>query len=184
MERAIEHHCLPRAAQPCLQCGEMLPTVTYCAICGADITPRHTCAPRPLEHTCPPMPPPVRCLQCGELLPAALFCTTCGADITPRHRCKAAPLTAVPRPDPLHRCPAYALERCDRCGGLLPGRTYCSRCGMDITPPHVCPPAEQPHVCPPYLTIPRRCPHCGEYLPAPRHCPQCGADITPLHVCG
>ncbi len=183
MERAIEHRCLPRPAYSCPHCGDSVPAPQFCKVCGADISPVHQCLPRPLPHVCPPAPLRGRCLACGEPPPTPRFCVTCGADITPSHRCKAAPPTQVPRPDPLHICPALKLDRCPHCGELLPGRTYCAQCGMDITPPHVCRPVSQVHICPPYLTMPRRCSHCGETLPAPKHCAQCGADITPEHVC-
>jgi hypothetical protein len=183
VNKPVEHHCLLRPARPCLLCGEMLEPPVYCAVCGAEVTPPHICVPRPLAHTCPPSPPPGRCLACGEALPTPLFCATCGADITPVHRCKAAPPTQIPRPDPLHICPAYELEHCEQCGALLPGQTYCTRCGMDITPAHVCKPSAAPHACPPHLTMPRRCSHCGEMLPAPQHCTRCGANITAIHVC-
>jgi hypothetical protein len=178
-----EHRCLPRTGQPCPHCGEIMPTPSFCERCGADITPAHFCAPRPLSHVCPPAPPAGRCLACGESLPAAHFCPTCGANITPSHRCKAAPPTHVPRPDPVHLCPALPLGRCGQCGELLPALRFCESCGVEITPTHFCRPRPEPHTCPPYLVMPRRCSHCGETMPAPQHCTQCGADITPRHSC-
>lgn len=178
-----QHQCLPRAAAPCPHCGEMLGAPAYCETCGADITPRHVCQPRPLPHLCAEKPAVGRCLACGEALPAAHFCKTCGADITPSHRCPAAPPTHVHRADPVHVCPSLKLSRCPDCGEYLPALVYCEDCGVDITPPHVCAPPVEAHGCPPHLTMPRRCSHCGELLPAPRHCAHCGADITPGHVC-
>jgi rRNA maturation endonuclease Nob1 len=183
MEQPVQHHCLPRPAHSCPQCGEMIPPPTFCETCGADVSSVHVCMPRPLPHICPPAPPPGRCLACGEPLPVRRFCTTCGEEITPSHRCKATLSITVPRPDPLHICPALEIQRCQQCGQIMPPLRFCERCGMDITPPHVCLPPPQTHVCPPYLTMPRRCSHCGELLPKPRHCTQCGADITPKHVC-
>lgn len=103
--------------------------------------------------------------------------------MTPSHRCQAAPPTEVPRPDPVHICPALKLPRCAQCDALLPALAFCERCGAEITPSHVCAPRVEPHVCPPHLTMPRRCSHCGEPLPAPRHCAHCGADVTLAHVC-
>jgi predicted amidophosphoribosyltransferase len=88
----------------------------------------------------------------------------------------------VHRADPVHVCPVLDVPKCGQCGALLP-RTYCERCGMDITSPHVCPPEEEAHVCPPVATMPRRCSKCGEPLPAPVFCEQCGADLTPAHQC-
>ncbi len=183
MEQPVQHHCLPRSARPCPQCGEMIPPPMFCETCGTDISPVHVCAPRPLPHICPPAPPPGRCLACGEPLPARRFCTTCGAEITPSHRCKAVLSITVPRPDPLHICPVLEIQRCQQCGQIMPALRFCEQCGMDITPPHICRPPQQAHTCPPYLTIPRRCPHCGELLPKPQHCTRCGADITPAHIC-
>jgi len=182
-QTTVEHHCLPRTAQPCPQCGVMIDPAAYCGICGADISPRHVCTLHPLKHICPPQPPTGRCLDCGQPFPARQFCTTCGADITPSHHCSAAPPTVVHRADPLHRCPVLPHDRCPDCGDLLPALTFCAHCGMETTPAHVCAPAPAVHVCPPHLTMPRRCAHCGETLPAFQHCTQCGVDITPEHSC-
>jgi ribosomal protein L32 len=181
--REQQHHCLPRAALPCPACGERLAAPEFCEICGEDTTPRHICVPRPLPHLCATLPTRGACLACGQALPEALFCTTCGADITPSHRCPAAPPTTVPRPDPLHRCPALELEYCAHCGGLLPAMTFCARCGMEITAGHTCPPRVETHACPPLAKMPRRCSKCGELLPAHQHCMQCGTDITAEHIC-
>ncbi len=183
MIQRVEHRCLPRPARPCPQCGEALPAPAYCEICGDDLTPAHVCALRPLPHACPPRGAAARCVACGEALPAARFCATCGAEITPSHRCSAAPPTHVHRADPIHRCPAEKLTRCDRCGEILPGRAFCEDCGADVTPAHACQPKPAAHACAPHLLMPRRCSHCGEVLPTPQHCVDCGADTTPVHTC-
>lgn len=179
----VDHHCLPRPAPSCPMCGERLSAPVHCGICGADITPAHVCQPHPLPHVCGTPPTPGRCVACGESYPARQFCATCGADITPSHRCRAAPPTQVPRPDPIHRCPALELPRCPACGALLPAMQFCVRCGVEITPVHTCARQQAAHICPPVVTMPRRCPSCGEIKPASQHCTQCGADITPEHVC-
>lgn len=181
--RSTAHHCLPRSTSRCLKCGEPLDMPTFCGTCGEDVTPLHLCQPQPLEHMCSSHPAPVKCLACGQPLPAALFCTTCGADITPSHRCAAALATQVPRPDPIHKCPAYELPKCQRCGALLPAMAFCQHCGMETTPTHSCPPKQAAHACPPLITMPRRCAKCGEVLPASQCCTQCGSDITPAHQC-
>lgn len=178
-----EHRCLPRSGQTCPQCGEIIRPPSYCEICGADISPRHVCTPRPLPHICPSSPPPGRCLACGELFPAARFCLTCGAEITPSHRCAAASPTHVHRPDPIHICPSLPLQYCSKCGAVMPSLRYCESCGADVTPIHTCPATQVPHVCPPHLVMPHRCSHCGELMPASKHCIQCGADTTPGHSC-
>lgn len=183
MDRSTEHHCLPRPAQPCPYCGEMLPPPVFCEICGANILPQHVCSPHPLPHVCADRPTPGLCLACGEELPARRFCATCGAEITPSHRCSAAPPTHIHRPDPIHTCPSLKLPRCDRCGELMPAMRFCETCGVEITPPHICTPQPEAHTCPPVVTMPHRCSTCGELLPKPRHCTQCGADITPQHTC-
>lgn len=181
--REREHHCLPRPARFCSTCGETISPPVFCGICGEDTTPLHVCVPRPLPHMCGTLPTRGSCLACGQPLPEAIFCTTCGADITPSHRCSAAPPTAIPRPDPLHRCPALELQYCDHCGDLLPAMTFCAYCGVEITAVHTCPPQPETHVCPPLAKMPRRCSKCGEVLPAQQHCIQCGKDITADHLC-
>jgi hypothetical protein len=184
MVEPATHHCLPRAAERCLVCGEDCPRPTFCERCGEDVTPPHVCQPHPLPHHCPPAPSPGQCLQCRLPLPKPVFCTTCGADITPGHRCRAAPPTHVHRADPVHICPSTStLPRCPDCGLLLPPKAFCAHCGMETTPPHVCAAPPPTHVCPPLVTMPRRCSHCGELMPARRFCPLCGADLTPEHVC-
>jgi len=183
MDKVSEHHCIPRVETRCPQCGEMRSRPVFCTTCGADIPPRHKCVPHPVSHVCPPQPDRGRCLTCGEHHPAPLYCTTCGADITPSHRCPAAPATHVHRADPVHRCPAYKLERCTDCGGIKPELSFCSQCGMDTTPQHTCQPGRAPHSCPPVITMPKRCSSCGELKPAPQHCPDCGKETTPQHAC-
>jgi hypothetical protein len=183
MEKTVEHHCLPRTAQTCSLCGELLALPAYCETCGVEISPQHVCPPRPLPHVCPPQPAPGRCLDCGQPLPAKQYCETCGEEITPSHRCPAAPPTHIHRADPLHVCPSMKLQRCPSCRELLPGKQYCTQCGMEITPPHVCHAEPAPHACPPHLLMPRYCSHCGDPLPRSKFCTQCGAEITPAHVC-
>lgn len=182
-QTTVEHRCLPRTAQPCPHCGELIDPPVSCGVCGANVSASHICPPHPLQHICPPLPPTGRCLECGQTLPARQFCPTCGADIMPSHRCPAAPPTHVHRADPLHHCPVLPHERCPVCGELMPPLSFCPDCGMETTAPHVCHPTLVQHVCPPHLTMPRRCSHCGATLPSAQHCTQCGADITPGHVC-
>jgi hypothetical protein len=178
-----EHQCLPRHAQPCPACGELLSPPVFCGICGEDVTPLHQCAPHPLPHAHAQMPIRGACLTCGQPMPAALFCTTCGADITPSHHCPAAPPTHVHRADQLHICPSFGVNRCKECDRLMPAMTFCAQCGMDVTEVHHCPPMHAVHICAPLVTMPRRCAKCGEPMPASRHCTQCGADTTPEHQC-
>jgi hypothetical protein len=177
------HHCLPRIAQPCPSCSELMPIPSFCGICGEEITTVHQCRPRPLAHICTTEAALGHCLICGEPMPTARFCLTCGGEITPSHQCSAASATVVRRRDPLHRCPVYGIGRCASCGGLLPARSFCGSCGMEITPPHTCSPPAANHVCSPLVTMPRRCAHCGETFPQSEHCPQCGVDLTSKHVC-
>ncbi len=177
------HHCLPRSAQACPTCGELMALPSFCAVCGDELTPVHRCQPRPLAHVCAARTTQQNCLACGQMMSSPRFCLTCGAEITPSHQCSATSTLEVRRLDPIHKCPVLLIERCTSCGESLPAEVYCGSCGMDITPPHVCHQPNSDHVCSPLVTMPHRCAHCGEYYPSPQHCAQCGADLTPSHIC-
>jgi hypothetical protein len=177
------HHCLPRLAQTCPTCSELMPVPIFCGICGEEVTTAHQCQSRPLAHICTTRMTLAHCLTCGQPMPTPQFCVTCGAEITPSHQCLAASVAAVRRLDPLHKCPVLELEHCTSCGVLLPARSYCRSCGMETTPPHTCSVPAVNHVCSPLVTMPQRCTHCGETFPASAHCTQCGADLTPQHIC-
>lgn len=182
-QQHAEHQCLPRPAQTCLMCGEHLPAARFCESCGQDVSPKHMCVPRPLPHTCAPQPLQGRCVLCGEALPARQFCKTCGKDVTAIHLCKSGTAAQVPRAQSVHICPSLPLDYCSVCGALKPGLLFCERCGMAISPQHVCSLQPEIHHCSPHLTIPRRCGRCGEMMPAATYCAQCGAEITPEHTC-
>gem|GEM_PF-898736 len=180
---APEHRCLPRPERRCLACGDPIAPPIFCEVCGEDISAPHRCSPHPLDHVCSPVAASRRCVACDQPLPETRYCPTCGAELVSLHQCTAAPIPHVPRPDPIHICPALELQRCLQCGNLMPALVFCEKCGMDITPPHACPPRAERHVCPPLATMPRRCGRCGELLPARQHCIRCGADTTPSHIC-
>jgi|WetSurMetagenome_2_1015567.scaffolds.fasta_scaffold731019_1 hypothetical protein len=81
-----------------------------------------------------------------------------------------------------HICLSARPLICSICGLPYPQKEYCTTCGMDISPAHICQPGPIPHYCHP----PRyrgQCPICNTALPIPTYCSSCGADISEPHIC-
>jgi hypothetical protein len=82
----------------------------------------------------------------------------------------------------IHLCQPKLSINCFICGSPYPTPQYCTQCGADISPRHMCRPQPSLHICHPNYSF-RACHLCGSPMPPPHFCTACGTDISERHQC-
>jgi len=81
-----------------------------------------------------------------------------------------------------HVCIPKISTTCPACGSPYSIPEFCTSCGMDISPTHICQLKPIIHTCH-FPRISGNCLICHSPLPVPTYCTSCGMDISEPHIC-